>query len=320
MLDNIWKLIVKKISKEADKNETNSLKRISEEDLSVKKAFNESQEIWNKVSPNYKNYDKKRIKELIDFKIQNHQIIKRRKKINSLIKLAAVISGLAFILFFSYKEYNRTVTYSNTTNSVKEIILPDNSVVKLNKNAEITHKNSIFRSFDRKISLKGEAFFKITKMSNQKQFIVVTEDFNVTVLGTRFNVRNGKKYTSVMLTEGKISIDNFTNPNINKTNLEIGQIAIYDTQNKKLKVKKTKKIIHTAWLTDKLNFQDFNMKELAELLHLLYGKELIVKNPKLQNKRISGSAPSDDLSLVIEALKIILKAEVIQKQDSIIIE
>lgn len=320
MLENIWNLIAKQLANETNDSEREELDKLSKENPSVKKAIDEASEAWNKVTPNSKKYNKKRVQTLLDLKIITAQKIQRRNKINNFLKIAAVFSGLAFLLFTFYSEYNRKAYYANNTNELKEIKLPDNSIVILNKNAQIAYVNSIFRDFNREIELEGEAFFEIEKDENGKQFSVQTNDFKIAVLGTKFNVRNDETYSSVMLTEGSISMQNFSNEKIKPIILKVGEIAIYHKEKKELEIKKTNKAIHTAWMSNKLNFDSFSMPELAEMIKLLYRKTLVIENKQMLTKKISGSAPADDLDLVIEALKIILKAEIIQKQDSIVIK
>ncbi|MEN8121710.1 MAG: FecR domain-containing protein [Bacteroidota bacterium] len=320
MLENNWNLIAKHLAKETNDSEEAELNNLIKENPSVKKIINDSKVALGIVMPSSKSYNKKRIKTLIDLKIIAAQKIERRHKINSFLKIAAVFTGLAFLTFFFYNEYNRKIYYSNNANELKMIVLPDNSVVTLNKNAQIAYVNSIFRNFNREIELEGEAFFKIEKDKSGKQFIVQTNDFKITVLGTEFNVRDDEVHTSVMLTEGSIQMHDFSNKKINPTILKVGEIAIYHKENKDLQIKKTNKAIHTAWLSNKLNFDDFTMQELVEMIKLLYGKTLVIENKSLLNKRISGTAPADNFNLVIKALIIILETDIIQKQDSIILK
>lgn len=320
MLENIWNLIVRYISKESSPEEEKKLDELKAHDEFVNQTLEESMEIWNKISPHYKEYNKDRIKQLRNNKIKAALKIKQQQQIVRLLKIAAIVTGFSFLLFFSYFDYKSTVTYTNQSNSIKKHILPDGSEVVLNKNAALTYSNSILRNFDRKVKLNGEAYFKISKTADKKQFTVFTRDFSIVVLGTQFNVRHDANYTSVMLAKGSVLLTDFSQKQIKNTILKVGELAIYNQEKQNLKIKKTNQIIHTAWLSDKLNFQDFNMQELAEMLQLLYNKKLIIQNKKLQNRRISGSAPSDDLDLVIEALKIILNAEIVEKQDSIIVK
>jgi len=320
MLEKHWNLIAKHLAKETNDSEEAKLRELIKEYPSIEKVIDESKLGWSAVMPNAKSYNKKRIETLIDIKINTAQKIEREHKINYYLKIAAVFIGLMFLTFLFNNEYNRTVYYSNNTNELKTIVLPDNSVVTLNRNAQIAYGKSIFRDFNREIELEGEAFFSIKKDKSRKKFVVQTNDFNITVLGTEFNVRDDEVCTSVMLTEGSIQMNSFSNEKINPTILKVGEIAIYHKKNKDLQIKTTNKKIHMAWLSNKLNFDDFTMSELVEMIKLRYGKTLVIENKMLLNKRISGSAPADNLDLVIKALITILETDIVQKQDSIILK
>lgn len=320
MLKEHWNLIAKHLAKETNDSEEAELRKLIKEYPSIEKVIDDSKLAWNAVMPNAKNYNKKRIETLIDIKINTAQKIERKRKINYFLKIAAVFIGLIALTFLVNNEYNRTVYYSNNTNEIKKIVLPDNSVVTLNKNAQIAYGKSIFRDFNREVELKGEAFFSIEKDKSGKQFTVQTSYFKITVLGTEFNVRDDEASASVMLTKGSIRMHDFSNKLIDPTVLKVGEIAIYNKENKDLQIKKTNKAIYTAWLSNKLNFDDFTMPELVEMIKLRYGKTLVIEDKTLTSKRISGSAPADNLDLVIEALAAIFETDIVQKGDSIILK
>lgn len=68
-----------------------------------------------------------------------------------------------------------------------KVTLPDGTMVKLNSNSAIEYEREGFK-LNRKVLLKGEAFFDV-KRNEQFPFIISTEDgFDVRVLGTSFSV------------------------------------------------------------------------------------------------------------------------------------
>ena len=319
-MESIWNLVAKHLAKETNDIEEEELSKLIKNDPSVKKVVDDSRIVWKGIDDNSKKYNKERIKSLIDKKIKEAEINNRKRRINFMLRVAAVFTGLSFLILITYNEYNRKIYYSNNTNKVKKVVLPDNSVVTLNKNAQIAYNNSIFRDFNRELELEGEAFFEIEKNKKGKLFTVQTNSFKITVLGTKFNVRDEKVYTSVMLTEGSVRMNNFTNKNITPVTLKVGEIAHYDKEKKEITIKQTNKAIYTVWLSNKLNFDDFTMQEFIEMIKLRYNKNIVIENEDILNRRISGSAPADNLDLVIEAFKTILETDIIIKQDSIIIK
>ena len=84
------------------------------------------------------------------------------------------------------------------------ILLPDSSKVWLNSNSTIKFPSQ-FDQQVRLINLSGEAYFQI-KHNPEQPFIVKTDDAEIKVLGTSFNVNNYNNSLIASLEEGKIQI------------------------------------------------------------------------------------------------------------------
>jgi ferric-dicitrate binding protein FerR (iron transport regulator) len=84
-----------------------------------------------------------------------------------------------------------------------EAVLPDASEILLNAGSEITYNEAQW-SEDRRIELKGEAFFKVAR---GETFTVETPTGKVTVLGTQFNVQQRGTVFIVSCYEGLVRVD-----------------------------------------------------------------------------------------------------------------
>jgi len=82
--------------------------------------------------------------------------------------------------------------------------LPDNSVVTLNAESEITY-NPLWWSFKREVEFSGEAFFKVEK---GKKFKVISKNGITEVLGTSFNIYSRNTDYKVFCKTGKVKISN----------------------------------------------------------------------------------------------------------------
>ncbi len=111
--------------------------------------------------------------------------------------IAILIAGSYFYLNFS------NTSYSSQLAERTEVTLPDNSEVILNAGSEVSFNE---RNWDtnRKISLEGEAFFKVAK---GKKFTVSTAQGSVSVLGTQFNVENRNGFFEVNCFEGLVQVE-----------------------------------------------------------------------------------------------------------------
>ncbi len=109
-----------------------------------------------------------------------------------------LIAAIAF-LFYS-KSTPETLNITTALAESRTIDLPDGSKVTLNANSSISYSED----WDRKLSLKGEAFFEVSK---GEQFVVKTTIGTVEVLGTSFNVFARDSTFEVACKTGKVRVD-----------------------------------------------------------------------------------------------------------------
>jgi transmembrane sensor len=113
------------------------------------------------------------------------------------LSIAASVT-LLVIAFFAFHEATVTTTMAET----KVYTLPDGSEVTLNAESKIAYSRFNF-SDDRTVTLEGEAFFNVTKGNT---FTVKSENGNVTVLGTSFNVNTRPAEFEVSCFTGKVKV------------------------------------------------------------------------------------------------------------------
>lgn len=99
------------------------------------------------------------------------------------------------------------IVKTNPSGQKSKVFLPDGSIVWLNAQSTIQYIEDFSDSL-RTVELSGEAFFEIER-DTLSPFIVKTQDVDVRVLGTKFNVNafesNGGDVT-VALTEGAVEV------------------------------------------------------------------------------------------------------------------
>jgi ferric-dicitrate binding protein FerR (iron transport regulator) len=86
---------------------------------------------------------------------------------------------------------------------LKEVELPDGSVVKLNAESQLQYPGEGWQN-ERIVSISGEAFFEVTK--NETPFVVQSNGTTIKVLGTSFNVRSRGEMVSVSCVTGKVGV------------------------------------------------------------------------------------------------------------------
>ena len=107
---------------------------------------------------------------------------------------------LFFGLFFTLGD--DVTTIATNYGEHKTITLLDGSEVILNSKSTLTYNEEDWLS-NRRLTLEGEAYFKVEKGST---FTVVTNNGDVKVLGTQFNVNSVSDLFEVVCFEGKVSV------------------------------------------------------------------------------------------------------------------
>lgn len=87
-----------------------------------------------------------------------------------------------------------------------QLVLADGSLVHLNSDSSLKFPVSFVQGEKRKVFLKGEAYFEVTKDSVHP-FTVASEGMDIQVLGTQFNVSNYKNTEAhTVLLEGSVAV------------------------------------------------------------------------------------------------------------------
>ena len=135
--------------------------------------------------------------------------------VKSSMRLAAAVVILMTSYFvFMYIQVTHVETQPAQS---AELFLPDSTSVNLNAGSIISYRK--FRwDHDRQVELDGEAYFQVQKGS---RFDVITNMGTVTVLGTKFNVRNRSNYFEVTCYEGLVRVVS----NGNSIDLKPGDMA-----------------------------------------------------------------------------------------------
>ncbi len=319
MREEYWNLIAKHQANETTTEEDLLIDVLTKSDDEFRSALNDSKEIWNQLEEPKLNFDKERIQKLINSQISNPKIDNKYSIIRRSLKYAAIFIGFLIGAVFVYNDLNSTTTVCFNDIDNGTLVLPDGSKVTFNKNAEITYSNSLLKGFDRRVTLNGEAYFEIQK-AHGANFIVSTDNYNIEVLGTKFNVREAKKGTSVTLVEGSIKLNSFENKSLKETFLVPGERAYYSNINHDLILMKVNTKIYTSWMFKRLEFNNFSISDLVDVFDLNYNKKLIILDKTIANTKIGGSAPSKDINLIMKGLSKVLKREITQSNDTIIIK
>jgi len=124
----------------------------------------------------------------------------RRLWVKQYLRIAGIlIIGLAVYYFYPA---NDLVQIQTTIGEKTTIELPDASVVIVNAASKITYDNHSWER-NKQVNLQGEAFFNVVTGGS---FEVVTPKGVISVLGTKFNIKQRGKFFEVKCFEGVVRV------------------------------------------------------------------------------------------------------------------
>lgn len=192
--------------------------------------------------------------------------------------------------------------------------LPDGSEVVLNANSSVSFSQGWEKGKQREVWIKGEAFFKVKKTPDKSRFIVHTNQLDIVVTGTQFNVVSRSQKSSVMLTEGSVTI---RTKDGNETKMVPGDFV--ELSDKQLEKKAVKEETVLAWKEKKILFNDTPLTEVIEKIKEHYGEQVVIEDEQLARKTVTGMMPNDNLDVLLKSLEATLEATVVRKDGRIMI-
>lgn len=273
-----------------------------------KESFDkETQRIWDQETSNELSVDDI----LADYQ-ESQMLLKKLKKQESgrtYYKYVVGIAASIAVLFLSglgwmeYTQNTTAVSYAEVSTSIGErrtLVLEDGSVIQMNACSSVKYPLGFSQS-ERIIELQGEAFFEVAKDKN-RPFIVRTEQLQVKVLGTSFNVRS---YSS----DENIAVQVHTG----LVNVNVLDASLNLSPNEKLTVNtlthdifKTQDDLNGAsWVKGKLWFNGATIQEVATELERQYDCKIILEQGCDFTTKISGGHDNKTLVSVLDAIEAI---------------
>jgi len=233
--------------------------------------------------------------------------------------VAAVIVVIAGITLFLCKDAIVYQSVATNYGEIKQVTLPDGSIVTLNANSEIKYARFNFSNKTREIMLNGEADFSVVHTKSNQRFVVITNNnLAVTVLGTQFSVYNRLKRSEVVLRKGKVEL-NYTTINNNQSKqlvLKPGDKFIKnDKGTDEIHLLNTDEVI--AWKNHDFLFEGTSLAQVANIINENFGIKLIFQNEALANRKISGTFHAEKADELIDAIAQVLDVNYKKRNNSI---
>ncbi|SHG10631.1 FecR family protein [Pedobacter caeni] len=181
-----------------------------------------------------------------------------------------------------------------------QLTLPDGTKVWLNAGSLLTYP-TFFNNKERKVELKGEAYFEVTR-NVKSPFKVVSKNQVVEVLGTHFNILaypNEEKNKTTLL-EGSIRISSGKA----KKKLKPGQEAIITTStNQDILLEPADLEKNIAWKNGEFIFKGEDLKNIMKQISRWYNVEIVYQGKYDQTKYWGAISRTKNISAVLNMLR-----------------
>ena len=164
------------------------------------------------------------------------------------------------------------------------IVLPDGTRVWLNAATELKYPVA-FHAKERRVYLKGEAYFEVA-LDKNRPFYVETEEVKVRVLGTVFDVNT--HYTRgvrTVLVEGAVALEWGDQKEIR---MKPGELADFDRTTTEVTLKEVDVTSYISWKEGYFVFEDEPLEEIMHTLSLWYDKEFLFVGKRSRALHFSG--------------------------------
>jgi len=256
---------------------------------------------------------------LLENKINAKNLEKPIKKSPNYFKrlgIAASILLLVSIGGYTLNKSPKKITHKTAYGEVLNLKLMDGSLVTLNSNSTIYY----YENNNRKVWLKGEAFFEVDKkITTNAKFWVLTDDLTVEVYGTSFNVDTKHQKTGVFLEEGKVWLE-LKNGSTQK--MVPGNFISYSSVDDAIIEQKEKVAsrFKTSWKDGAIIFENLPLIEAMQKIEDTYGLTAIFKDEASKTTLITGGVPITNLSICLKAIEKSVNVKISRLNDQLIIQ
>src|SRR5215203_1874896 len=339
MTSRFWYLFSKKISGEACTEELDELDSLVRENPDWAYSAGQVHKIWKnngKVMPAYESelaFEEHLVKlkkngiELPGLELANegksrfHQALAAKKNWLQMALLLAISVTVGLVWFLKYGAHTipkkeKFSELQTRAGSKIRVTLPDSTIVWLNAGSKLAY-NEQFGITNRNTTLTGEAFFDVKK--SKTPFIIHTNNIEIKVLGTAFNVRsypNEKTETSLLRGSVEITLDQ--RPGEKYLLKPKEKLVVSNPDRVGMKSEKTEPIVllqsllpsndstfrETSWVDDKFVFEDETFSELAVRMERWYAVTIKFDNNKVAEQRLSGTFTTETIQEAMDALQL----------------
>ena len=245
------------------------------------------------------------------------------KKTATVISVKRWMQAVAAIFLFAvagwlvYQNLSKpaeiTITKIETFSNTAIDTLPDGSIIIVNKNTRLSYPEK-FSGSTRKVTLKGEAFFKVQPNKN-KPFIISVNEVTITVVGTAFNVKNYDSATEVIVESGIVKVSR----NSKTVVLEKGERVLIKNTETDFEKTLVKDSLYNYYRTHSIICNNTPLPDVIGKINEVYNAKIILGDAALNQMRLSTTFKDEDLETVITIIQQTFDLKVTHEGDAIVL-
>lgn len=212
--------------------------------------------------------------------------------------------------------------YATAQAEISDIVLADGSTVTLGAQSGISVQ---FGLDERRVVLEsGEAFFSV--VSETRPFIVVADDTEVRVVGTKFEIRRENEGIRIGVAEGVVEVIHDAGaavsaetPERSTAYLEAGQQIVAAAGRELAAAVEVDAGVPGAWRDRRLIYQNAPLEQVIADADRYYAGRITIASEEIRTLPITATFHSDDISEMIDLLSQILPVAADRRGDGEIV-
>ena len=187
------------------------------------------------------------------------------------------------------------------------LTLSDGSVLQMNSESEIRYPAS-FRSGTREVFMKGEVFFQVAR-DTTSPFVIHSEQGEIRVLGTSFNVRDygDENFLETTLVNGKVAFERAGE----QYTLLPGEQLRLDKRSGQTAVMPVDTRLYCSWTEGRFVFEKQRLEDIMNTLSRWYDIHVSYENQSLKDVLFTGNLKRyGELAPILDMLTLINKIDI----------
>jgi len=231
----------------------------------------------------------------------------------------SIAASVLLVISLGYYFINKTsyTVVSNEQNAViKNIILPDGTLVQLNGGTTIKYAARSFKTNRKLQLLNGEVFVKVVHQKKHP-FQVDLGDVQAMDLGTSFNIIKRNRDITLTVAEGEVALQQHLASK--SIRLMAGTTGRYFSATGKLTAEKNTDLNYKSWSDKDFVFAETPLSEVVQQLTKVYKTSVIIDGDKLETRKLTAHLHYQMLDSALKVITTTLQCKVTREEGNYIL-